>query len=157
LDEISRLSSVLDGNERIEMVFGARVQLLGRHIERRTWRHYLGRVFATVASLSLDLPIYDTQCGAKLFRVMPATRALFAEPFLAGWFFDVEIVARRIALARSQDLLPTAEVLYELPLMKWVDVAGSKLGPTDFGRALFEILRVHRRYLARSAPPFGAG
>jgi glycosyltransferase involved in cell wall biosynthesis len=157
LDEIARLAAVLDSNRLIEMVFGARVQLLGRRIERHSWRHYLGRVFATAASETLDLPIYDTQCGAKLFRVTPTLHQLFAEPFLAGWFFDVEIVARRIALARSRDLPPAAEVIYELPLMQWIDVPGSKLRPSDFARAFVEILRVHRRYLARSAPPFGAG
>jgi len=157
LDEISRLAAVLDANERIEMVFGARVQLMGHRIERHSWRHYLGRIFATFASESLSLPIYDTQCGAKLFRAGPATRQLFAEPFLAGWFFDVEIVARRVALSRSRDLHPAAEVIYELPLMQWVDVPGSKLRASDFVRALFEILRVHRRYLSRRAPPFGTG
>jgi glycosyltransferase involved in cell wall biosynthesis len=157
LSEVPRMLAVLDSDEQIEMVFGARVQLLGRRIERHRWRHYLGRVFATVASETLGLPIYDTQCGAKLFRVTPTTRSLFGQPFEARWIFDVEIVARRIALGRTRDLPAVAGVIHELPLQQWVDVAGSKVRAGDFVRAVFEVVRVYRRYLARSAPPFGDG
>jgi glycosyltransferase involved in cell wall biosynthesis len=60
LGELSRLRAVLDANDSVEMVFGSRVQLLGRNIRRRPLRHYLGRVFATVASEVLGLAVYDT-------------------------------------------------------------------------------------------------
>ena len=97
LESIAEFRRLLDERTNLLMVLGSRVKLLGRSIDRRAVRHYSGRVFATAASLVLGLPVYDTQCGAKLFRVCPETCRLFREPFRTNWVFDVEILARFLA------------------------------------------------------------
>lgn len=145
LNMISELSAVMMNQPELAMVFGARVKLLGRHVERRAVRHYLGRVFATVVSVALRLPIYDTQCGAKIFRVTPETGALFAEPFCSRWVFDVEIIARFIR-QRRYDMKSVEASIYEFPLPEWRDVAGSRVRPRDFFRAFFDVLSIYRRY-----------
>jgi dolichyl-phosphate beta-glucosyltransferase len=147
LTSVSEFLEVLRERPAIEMIFGARVKLLGRHVERKAARHYLGRVFATTVSAVLRMPIYDTQCGAKLFRVESGTREIFAEPFLSRWVFDVEILARYQRLFQLQNRL-LADSIYEYPLESWIDVAGSKVGPADFFVAFWDILRIRNRYLS---------
>jgi dolichyl-phosphate beta-glucosyltransferase len=147
LREIPRFVRMLDDHPDREVLFGSRVKLLGRTIERRALRHYLGRVFATVASETLGLAVYDTQCGAKLFRVTPEIAALFGEPFCTNWIFDVELIARMIQQRRGSTLRDPAEAIYEVPLDQWVDVPGSKVRPGDFLVAIWEIAKIRRRYL----------
>ena len=90
LAAVDEFAATLAERPTIEMVFGARVALLGRHINRLPSRHYLGRIFATLASTVLSLRIYDTQCGAKIFRNSAAFRRVMAEPFESPWIFDGE-------------------------------------------------------------------
>lgn len=147
LDTIPELVDFLESRPDLQMVFGARVKLVGRTIERSEVRHYLGRVMATFVSMLLGLKVYDTQCGAKLFRVTPETMDLFARPFITRWLFDVEILARWIQSSRRGERPPIEQVLYEYPLMHWVHVGGSKLKPRDYVIALTDLLRIGREYL----------
>jgi hypothetical protein len=148
LNAIQTFCDLLDSRPDLEIVFGARVRLMGRMIERSPLRHYLGRVFATAASLTLGLSVYDTQCGAKLFRASPMIRSLFQQPFMTRWLLDIEILARLIQQTRRDTgLRRVEEVLYEFPLCEWRDAAGSKVKARDFPKALFELALIYRSYL----------
>jgi glycosyltransferase involved in cell wall biosynthesis len=125
-----------------DAVIGSRVRLLGRHIRRRPVRHYFGRLFATCASLAIGLPVYDTQCGAKIFRNTERLRQVFRRPFRVKWTFDVEILARFLLIERVFGGPKIRERFVEYPLERWDDVPGSKLKARDFFRGAWEILKI---------------
>ncbi len=145
LDEVAAMVALLDAQPQLLGVLGSRVRLLGRRIDRKIGRHYAGRIFATLVSLVLRLPVYDTQCGAKCFRATPAVTALFEDPFLSRWIFDVELLARFTRLASADGLEP-GQILVEHPLAEWKEVPGSKLRLRHGFRALIDLARIRRRY-----------
>ena len=138
--ELHRLAALVRTGA-YDVLMGSRVQLLGHSIERRHARHYLGRVFATCASLGLGLPVYDTQCGAKLFRRTEALAAALTRPFTSRWVFDVELLAR---LVRPHAGIAgiAVERIREEPLLSWTDIPGSKLRPAAALRSGLDLLRL---------------
>lgn len=118
--EMLRLINVARSSDTCNAVLGSRVAMLGRRITRTRFRHYTGRVFATAASNVLGLAVYDTQCGAKLFRSGDALNCALAEPFRSPWAFDVELLGRLIRYGFA------AETFREEPLEIWKDRPGSK-------------------------------
>jgi dolichyl-phosphate beta-glucosyltransferase len=149
LDAISTFLELAEARPELEIIIGSRVKLLGRQIDRRAVRHYLGRVFATVVSLVLGIAVYDTQCGAKVFRLSPSIKELFRQPFLSRWIFDVEIIARLVQARRGTELPRPDQVTYEIPLAQWRDVSGSKLKTRDFLRAMLELVQIYNSYQNR--------
>ena len=143
LSELPSFLQVLEQRPETDLVLAARVRLLGRSISRNPARHYVGRVGATLISSSLGLAVYDTQCGAKLFRTTGGLRELFATPFLSRWIFDVEIIARMVQ-QRGRDA--AARAMYELPITAWHDVKGSKVRAIDFVRSLRDLWKIRRAY-----------
>lgn len=123
-------------------VIGSRIKRMGAIIERKATRHYLGRIFSTFASLVLRLPIYDTQCGAKMIK-RDIIGDLFARPFMSRWLFDLEIFARAIHKLGYQSM--TMEIL-EVPLKVWIEKGDSRLKLKDIFRAPVELWRIHREY-----------
>src|SRR6202044_2784275 len=151
LDVIPQLLAKLMEDPERQMIFGSRVRLLGHAIHRKLIRHYLGRCFATAVSIILELPIYDTQCGAKLLRVTPALRFILASPFQSRWIFDVEIIARFLAF-HNGDRSFALQAIYENPLPRWEDVAGSKVRPSDFFVAFYELMKIRSTFQRTMRP-----
>jgi glycosyltransferase involved in cell wall biosynthesis len=155
LDEIAPMLQVLRRRTDIHMVVGTRLKLLGHHIQRNRLRALCGRGFANLASWTLGLKIFDTQCGAKVFRVTPELTDILSEPYLTRWIFDVEMLARMTLLRRDGFSKPVAECVFEYPLDAWRDVAGSNVKAADFSKAFGELVNIYWRYLrpgARWAP-----
>ncbi|HWL43526.1 MAG TPA: glycosyltransferase [Ilumatobacter sp.] len=146
--ELVRMAELLDGRPDCQAVLASRVALLGHSVQRRAARHYLGRMYATGASLVLGVPVYDTQCGAKLFRTSPALRAALDTAFPDRWSFDVELLARLLRPAPGVEPVG-ADQLVEMPLREWSDVGGSKLRPTAAARSLIALAGVRRRMRLR--------
>ena len=146
LSAVDRLWGALAEDPRRELVLGSRVRLLGRPVERRALRHYGGRVIATLISLGLDLPVYDSQCGAKLLAVTPGLPSLLERPFSSRWLFDMELLSRWLH-AHPGDAW--VHGLYEVPLPTWVHATGSKLAPVDALRAPLDVLAISLRHRRR--------
>ena len=121
LDELPRMLEMI-GDKTI-YISGCRLLRLGGAVQRKLSRHLLGRAFATAVSIHLDLPVYDTQCGAKLYKT-ECVRKIFDKPFVTRWFFDVEILRRLINFYGRERVLTDS---IEMPLSRWLDVEGSKL------------------------------
>lgn len=124
----------------VDMVFGSRISRIGSRIDRFPYRHYFGRVIATVISLYLRIPIYDSQCGAKFFR-RDLAREMFQEPFISRWLFDVELFKRIQQSGRD-----IQSCCWELPLDTWIEKGDSRLGMRDFLKLPFEFYRIFRHY-----------
>jgi dolichyl-phosphate beta-glucosyltransferase len=161
LQAIPQLLEVLRARSKVQMVMGCRVAMLGRQIVRSSWRHLFGRAFATAASMVLRLTVYDTQCGAKLFRATAEVAEVFSRPFAARWVFDVEILARLETIARAQQHAQSSnQLVYECPLDEWHDVQGSHLKALDFVIALKDLCSIYLTYYRcreRTQPPMMMG
>jgi glycosyltransferase involved in cell wall biosynthesis len=139
-DEIGRLVRTIE-ETRAQAVLGARIAMLGTSIHRRPVRHYLGRVFATFASRVLNITVYDTQCGAKVFRTSPLLAAALSEPFAARWAFDVELLGRLLLGSQNAEGLGTDELL-EMPLRRWTHMNDEKLRLFTFPLLGIELIKV---------------
>lgn len=142
LTEIENFSTLFQKNSEIGMVCGSRVKRLGSHIHRKALRHYPGRIIATLVSSILQLPVYDSQCGAKLFERSLA-ETLFSQQFIATWLFDVELFARVIQFYGRES---AKNMIYELPLEEWRDIGKSTVTFSYLPKLPIELARIYFKY-----------
>ena len=139
MSEVYRLLKIFKGQDR-QVLLGARVFLLGRNIDRKRWRYWLGRCFALVASQMLRLKVYDTQCGMKLIANFDRFESCVERPFDSSWLFDVELIQRMLTTGGLK-----VTDFFEEPLLAWTDVGGSKVKARAFLVALYDLFKIKMR------------
>ncbi len=131
--EVARLAAMA-GAERGTAIFGSRLMILGKSVERKLLRHVMGRVYATLVSSLFKIPVYDSQCGLK-FVPAEAFRANEALLRSAGFAFDAELLV----------VLIDAGIPVKEEPIDWKEMAGGHVSlfrdPLRMARDLFAIRR----------------
>ncbi len=136
LSEINNIRCHIVPGGQYSFAMGSRIKRLGTKIERTTRRHILGRAFATAASWLNDIPVYDSQCGAKLFS-RDLAELIFSKPFISKWIFDIELILRtQQAIGKNQ--------IIEVPLQRWSEKKGSKIRASHSIAIASDLIRISR-------------
>lgn len=140
LEEFIIISSYL--NNDIIFCFGSRIRKIGSIILRDNNRFLIGRIIATFISNILDLKVYDTQCGCKVFS-KEISKQLFKKSFISKWLFDVELFFRMIHIFGKQKAIIK---MYEVPLKSWIEKGNSKVKPTYFFKLWLDLYNIKKEY-----------
>jgi dolichyl-phosphate beta-glucosyltransferase len=142
LSEIPYFLQIIHQSPENLLIAGSRISRMGAEIDRYWFRHYFGRVFATVVSIMLNLRFYDTQCGAKLLK-SEIINDIFSEGFISPWLFDVELIFRILKLKTYKN---SQKLIYELPLREWKEQKESKIKFSDLLKIPIELFKIYRKY-----------
>ena len=140
LEEFMAVSHYL--KDDIVFCFGSRIRKIGSTIIRENSRFLIGRIIATFISNILDLKVYDTQCGCKVFTKEISTQ-LFQKPFISKWLFDVELFFRMIHLFGKEKAILK---MHEVPLKSWIEKGNSKVKPTYFFKLWLDLYTIKKEY-----------
>lgn len=134
--DINHLMSFMNAMESSDIVIGSRA-ITGSDIAvaQQSWKRALGRLGNRLIQSVLHLPVRDTQCGYKLFR-LATTRQLFVKQRRTDWAFDFEI----LYLAHMKGLK-----IKELPV-RWVNNFDSKVTMWGYVTTLTAVFSVKYHY-----------
>lgn len=129
--------------EHKDFVFASRILKIGSVVERSFSRFLIGRIIATVISNILQIKVYDTQCGCKVFKASLAP-IMFERKFISKWLFDVELFSRLLTQFGVEECLKKME---EIPVKRWIDRGESKVKFTYFFRLGYDLFQIRRSHI----------
>tara|TARA_R110001583_G_scaffold5921_2_gene31195 strand:+ start:3684 stop:4433 length:750 start_codon:yes stop_codon:yes gene_type:complete len=144
LEECFEISEHL--TDKIVVAFGSRIAKIDSTIDRKYYRFIIGRVIATFISRQLNLKVYDTQCGCKIFE-REISKQLFSSEFISKWLFDVELFHRLIAIYGLDRMKFIAK---EIPLKTWIDYDESKVKMTYFFKLWLDLYQIKKFYTKKT-------
>ena len=83
LSELPAMQKIIKANGDIQCIYGVRIKLLGHRVKRTLLRRLISLCCRILAQSALDLPVTDTQCGAKVLRVSQHLHEAILSPFTA--------------------------------------------------------------------------
>jgi len=140
LEECYEISKLVN-NETV-FAFGSRIKKIDTNIQRKGYRFLIGRVIATFISRQLNLGVYDTQCGCKIFK-SELSKTIFEEKFISKWLFDVELFHRIIKIYGTDKM---SMISKEVPLKSWIDYDESKVKMTYFFKLWLDLYSIKKAY-----------
>jgi len=145
IEEERRLRAAIEAGA--EVAIGSRLVTSSEVSRERTWyRGLIGRAFARLARCALGVPVYDTQCGFKMFR-RDAGRHLFSLVQENGYLFDLELLILADRLRYR---------VVEVPV-NWAEVPGGHLSVAQHWRTILVGLRRLRAKMRGAGVPTGGG
>jgi len=122
-----------------DAIFGSRIVRLGSNIRKKLIRSILGKCFIFLIRQIFDTNIYDSQCGAKIFK-KDLLEIAFGEKFISNWVFDIEILLR---------LNSKNYKIVEYPLQKcFEDTNGSNVKILrEAFRIILDLIKIKKRYI----------
>ena len=142
LEEMHNLVEKLNRNTKLSMVFGSRKAENSSNIKRSVFRKIFSNFVGYFIKFILQLPIEDTQCGAKVFK-KHIIKSIYSKKFISKWLFDVEIFLRLKKHLGFKNLL---NHISEEPLESWIEVEGSKITLKDSISIPFSLLMIWFNY-----------
>ncbi|AUP77636.1 glycosyltransferase [Flavivirga eckloniae] len=138
-NDFEKMVDTLHNYDNLSLVYGSRRK---GFIRKNLFRNLFSRLVKLIVFLILELPIKDTQCGAKVFRrdIIPI---IYNKAFLTKWLFDVEIFIRLKKYFGSKDIMNR---VFEQPLEKWIHRRGSKLTMKDILRIPYMLISIWAFY-----------
>jgi hypothetical protein len=118
------------------------VKLSGRSISRTYLRHLIGRIIGAFFSTSLNDFPYDSQCGFKLYQIDEKMKDSFGYKSQTRWFFELEHLANYGV--QNRELFK----IWEVPLVSWADIKGSKIYSANSIVIIREILFIYKKLRA---------
>lgn len=135
--EVMRLLKIALSSTDLDGIFGSRVMMLGYNIDRKFMRHLGGRILTTLLYFFLRIPVYDSQCGYKIFRaskILPLINICKEQ----GYLLDLELIT--IGYRNKLNFL-------EVPI-SWKDIPGGKVNlMIDGWKMLMGLWRIRKRLI----------
>ena len=144
MEELDNLVQKLNSDDQLTMVFGSRKADNADQIDRSPIRKFLSNFVGFFIRVILQLPIKDTQCGAKVFK-KEIIDNIYHKKFISRWLFDIEIFLRLKKHIGLKDLLNS---ISEEPLDSWIEVEGSKITLKDSFLIPFNLLLIWINYMS---------